>query len=458
MTPVTDGANTRLPGAYWRLWVASAISNIGDGVLTAALPILATRVTDSRISIGLISTFFSIPWLLFALPVGAIIDRVDRRKVLVVADMCRGLLIGGLAVVAAFSDVQMWMLWVLAFGLGLGEVFFDSTSQTILPDIVSDDQLARANGLRYSVEITGNTFVGAPIGTILFAIAVWLPFGVDAASFVVAALLAASLRGTFKAKNIAPSLGWRRDIQKGVRWLWRSPLLRNLALSLGLTNLAFAMCESTFVLFATEELGVSDKMFGVLIAIVGAGSVAAGVIGGWLVERVGRRFAILVASFVPVLTMTAIGLVAVTWWVVLMITIQAMMITVWSIIAVTLRQQIVPGNLFGRVNSVYRWFSWGAMPVGALLGGLVAHWWGLRAPYFAGAAVMLVAYAMIVTHLREPAIRRAIRENRPPEPVDRSADETPPHIDRHPLDDILGPLLRGGHGGPGGPGGPGHIG
>jgi MFS family permease len=438
---VTTAAPTRLPGAYWRLWTASAISNVGDGVLTAALPILATRVTDHRLSIGLISTFFAIPWLLFALPAGAVIDRMDRRHVLIAADLFRGVLVGGLALAAAFADVQIWMLWVLAFGLGVGEVFFDSTSQTILPAIVQGDQLGRANGLRYSAEITGNTFLGAPLGSIMFAAAVWLPFGFDAATFVVAAILVATLRGRFRPTSVAPSRGWRADVGQGFRWLWRSVLLRNLAIALGLTNLAFAMCESTFVLFATEELGVSDTMFGVLIAAVGAGSVAAGVAGGWLVERVGRRFAILVAAFVPVLTMLAVGLVAVTWWVVLMLTVQAVMITVWSIIAVTLRQQMVPDHLFGRVNSVYRWFSWGAMPIGALIGGLVAQRWGLRAPYYVGAATMLVAYVIIVVHLRESAIKAGIRANTRPTRPDTSADDTPPGIGRDPLDDLLDPLL-----------------
>ncbi len=429
----------RLPAAYWRLWTASAISNVGDGVLIAALPLLAARVTDSRVSVSLISTFFAIPWLLFALPAGALIDRADRRRVLVTADMFRGALIAGVAVVAAFSDVQIWMLWILAFGLGVGEVFFDSTSQTILPAIVPSEQLQRANGLRYSVEITGNTFVGAPLGSVLFAAAVWLPFGVDAASFVAAATLAATLRGSFKPVGQESPQGWRREIRTGFRWMWRSPLLRNLALSLGLTNLAFAACESTFVLFATEELGVSDRMFGGLIAIVGLGSVLAGLAGGWLVAKVGRRFAILVAAFTPVVTMLAIGTVPVTWWVVLMTTVQAVMITIWSIIAVTLRQQIVPDHLFGRVNSVYRWFTWGSMPVGALLGGLIASRFGLRAPYFFGAATMFLAYLLIVAQLRERNIQAAIEANTPPPLV--TLDPTPLAIDRHPLDVILDELL-----------------
>ncbi len=435
--------STRLGAAYWRLWTASAISNVGDGVLLAALPLLAARTTHSRLSVSLISTFFSIPWLLLALPAGAVIDRMDRRHVLIAADMFRGALIGGLALVAAFSEVRIWMLWVLAFGLGVGEVFFDSSSQTILPALVPADQFERANGLRYSAEITGNTFAGAPLGSVLFAVAVWLPFGTDAASFVVAAVLAVSLRGSFRSATPPEAGSWRGEISEGVRWLWRHRLLRSLAIALGLTNLAFAAAESTFVLFATQRLGVSTRLFGALIAIVGVASVVAGLVGGWLVGKVGRRFAVLVAAAAPIFTMLAIGAVPVTWWVVAMTALQAMMITVWSIIAVSLRQQMVPDHLFGRVNGVFRWFSWGAMPIGALLGGLVAQRFGLRAPYFFGGAVLAVAYVMVVSRLTGPAIAAATlpRDDPPDEAassaVEPASDDTPVDMTRDPFDDLF---------------------
>jgi MFS family permease len=353
---------------------------------------------------------------------------------LVVVDVARAVLIGGLAAAAAFSTVHVWMLWMLAFGLGVGEVFFDSTSQTILPAVVQPELLPKANGMRYAVETTGNTFVGAPLGTLLFAVAVWLPFGLDAVSFVVSALLVTTLRGRFRPEGLGLGVRppqWRKDIASGLRYLWRSRALRTLAFVIALTNLAFATCESTFVLFATQQLGVSARLFGVLIAVVGAGSIAAGIAGGWLVNKVGRRFAILVASFVPILTMLSIGVIAVTWWVVAMITVQAMMVTIWSIIAVSLRQRMVPDQMFGRVNSVFRWFSWGAMPVGALLGGVMAKTFGLRAPYFAGAAVMGLAYLLIISSLRERDIDRAITANTPRSGTD---DPTPPGIERHPLD------------------------
>jgi len=436
---MTGGSTTRLPGAYWRLWSAAGVSNLGDGIFAVALPLLAAQTTDSPLSIGLIAAFFTIPWLLFALPAGVIIDRSDRRRVLVIADLCRGLLVGGLALVAAFGDVQMWMLWVLGFGLGLGEVFFDNSSQAILPAVVAADDLERANGYFYATEVATSTFIGMPIGSALFGFLVWLPFGLDAASFVVAALLATTLRGSFRT---APhsldqqdgGTSMRREMADGLRWLFHNRLVRKLALSGAAMNLAFAATQATFVLFATKELGISDRLFGPLLAIVGAGSLLAGLVGGRLVGWIGRRPAMLIASSAPVLTSLATGLLPVTWWVVAMTTVQALMTTIWSIVAVSLRQQVVPDHLFGRVNSVYRWVCMGAMPVGALLGALSADRFGLRAPYFVAAAVLLLALlftSRISTALIDDATAKAVEA---PLPV---LDETPVSLDRDPFDDLL---------------------
>lgn len=392
----------KLPGRYWRLWAAAGISNAGDGVFVIALPLLASRITDQPSSIALIATFFTIPWLLFSVPIGALIDRADRRRILVTADLCRGALVGGLALIAAFADVQLWMLWVLAFGLGLGEVFFDNGSQAILSSVVDDDQLERANGLLYTSEIAGSTFVGMPIGSALFGFAVWLPFGIDAASFVVAAIFAASLRGSFRPAARTSGDGPTNllsEMRAGLNWLAGHHVLRNLTLGVALMNLALAATQATFVLFAINELHISQNWFGPLVAIIGAGSLLAGIVGSRVVGKVGRRFAMLVAGIAPVLTSLAIGLLPVAWWVILMTTVQALTITIWSIVAVTLRQQLVPDHLFGRVNSVYRWVSTGVMPIGALIGGLTADWFGLRAPYFAAAALLLMAYAVVAFRL-----------------------------------------------------------
>ena len=402
----------RLPGAFWRLWLAGAVSNLGDGVLLAAMPLLAAEVARSRFAVGLVSAFVGLPWLLFALPVGSLLDRVDRRRVMVWADAARALLVAALAVTAAVWNVQMWMLWLVAFCLGLGEVFFDSASQAVLPAVVPTDAdgyaLNRANGLRQAAEIAGNTFLGVPLGGLLFSAAVWLPFGIDAASFVFAAVMVATIGGRFRPEatdtpTTAPPPSWRADIAHGFRRLWSQPVLRHLVVALSLLNLAFAMSESTFVLFARDELGIGTRGFGVLLAVVGAGSIIASIVGGWVVERVGRRFAMIAATVLPVLSMTAVGLVPVTWWVVLMVTVQAAMVTVWSVLAVTVRQQLVPAHEFGRVNAVFRWCSWGAMPIGAALGGVVASALGLRAPWFVAAALVLLAVPVVVTAGHPPA-------------------------------------------------------
>jgi MFS family permease len=440
-------SRTPLPNAYWRLWTAAAVSNLGDGVFVIALPLLAARITDDPVSVGLIAAFFTIPWLLFALPVGVLIDRSDRRRVLIIADLCRAALVGALTVAVALDEVQIWMLWILAFGLGLGEVFFDSGSQTILPAIVPDTQLERANGFFYATEVATNTFIGMPLGGALIAIAVWLPFGVDAASFVLAATLAATVRGSFRptpaATHSAPS-GLIADMRSGIRWLLDHALLRSLVIVVALMNLAFAATQATFVLFAKDELHISDRAFGPLLALVGLGALLAGLTGGRIIAAVGRRTAMVTAAVVPAATSALIGFFPSVWLTISLTTVQAFTTTIWSILAVSLRQQMVPTHLFGRVNSIYRWISTGAMPLGALFGGVLASAYGLRAPYFAAAGLLLLASIAIVVRMTDAALLSAtpapISPVDAPEPLGLltdGSDDTPLALIRDPLDDLL---------------------
>ena len=440
-------SRTALPNAYWRLWTAAAVSNLGDGVFVIALPLLAARVTDDPVSVGLIAAFFTIPWLLFALPVGVVIDRSDRRKILVVADLCRAVLVGALALVVAFGDVEIWMLWVLAFGLGVGEVFFDSGSQTILPAIVPDAQLERANGFFYATEVATNTFIGMPLGGALIALAVWLPFGVDAASFVLAATLAATVRGSFRPTATQPKPATTSivaDMRDGMRWLLDHALLRSLVIVVALMNLAFAATQATFVLFAKDELEISDRAFGPLLALVGVGALLAGLTGGKIIAAVGRRTAMVAAALIPAATSALIGLFPSVWLAIPLTALQAFTTTIWSILAVSLRQQLVPTHLFGRVNSIYRWISTGAMPLGALFGAVLASAYGLRAPYFAAAGLLLLASAAIVLRLTSAALAAATRPAEATTHVvvvdaslDTTVDDTPLSLIRDPLDELL---------------------
>lgn len=423
MTPEPTGE--RLSAAYWRLWTASTISNLGDGVFLVALPLLAAHLTSSKVAISLVAAAASLPWLLLSLPIGAIIDRTDRRRVLIAADTFRAVLVGTLAALVAADAVHIWMLWVAALALGVAEVFFDNSSQALVPAVVPAHLLERANGRRYAAEIAANTFIGTPLGSVFFSIAIWLPFGVDAASFALAVLLVVSIGGRFHASRAvgpqtatvepvepADSAGTtlRHETIEGLRWLWKFPLMRSLAVALGLSNLGFAVSEAVFVLFAREELGISDRSYGFLLGVMGVGAVVGAMLGERIGKLLGQAGAIYTALVIWALTLVLTGLFPVTWFVASLAAIVSMAASTWNVITVSLRQQVIPPELFGRVNSVYRWFGWGTIPIGAVLGGQVATHFGLRSTYFVGGAFVVLAILVLLPHLDQRKIDAVLAE------------------------------------------------
>lgn len=420
---MTASTTNRLPAGYWRLLTASGISNLGDGIFIVALPLLAVRLSDDPISVSLVAAATVLPWLVFALPIGAMVDRYDRKRIMVVTDSSRAVLVSVLALLVAFDVVEIWMLWVLALALGTAEVFFDSASQAMLPAVVPAPLLEKANGRKYSVDVTTNLFVGTPLGSLLFTAAVALPFGVDAASFVVAVILVAGLKGNFRASNAPRSetASLYAEMRTGMRWLRKQPVLRSIAISLALNNLAFQMPQAVFVLFARDELGIGETGFGLLLALMGVGAIAGGLVGDRIVDRFGQTQCIYGAICTLLLTLLVLPLYPHAWFVALVVSIEALAATVWNVVSISLRQQIIPNELFGRVNGVYRWIAWGTLPIGSVIGGQVAYHVGLRANYFVAAGVMLLAIAVLVRHVNTAGIVRALSANR----VASSLDDTP---------------------------------
>ena len=420
----------RLTRAYWRLFAASGISNLGDGLYFAALPLLSARLTRSETLISVTAAASLLPWLLFALPVGAIIDRSDRKRVMVLTDTLRMVVVGALALAVALDAVHIWMVWVVAFTLGTAEVFFDSASQAMLPAVVHPDLLGKANGRKWSVELTANTFIGTPIGSLLFIAAMALPFGVDAVTFAIAALLVVGIPGNFSATTVDrhPTASIYAELRTGVRWLWRLPLLRAIALSLAISNLAFQMPLAVFVLFAQDVLGVGESGFGLLLGLMGVGAIIGGLIGDRVVALLGRTVCIYGALVTWTLTMLAVPLYPHAWFVAVVVTFETMATTVWNVVTVSLRQQIIPAELFGRVNGVYRWVAWGTLPIGAIAGGQVSAVFGLKAVYVASAMLMVLALAVLVRDVRTSTIVQALAGNR-----DASSQDCTPGARRDPL-------------------------
>ena len=386
-----------LPRRFWMQFSASAVSNLGDGMNAAALPLLAIMLTNDARLISAVTFSAMVPWLVLSLPAGVYIDRWNRSRVMVVANFTRAVVYAGIAFGIATNTLSIWGLFPLLIVIGACEVFFDMSSQAFLPSLVNADQLQRANGLLYAIEVVLNSFVGLPIGAWLFVIASGVPFGVNGASFALAALIVARLSRnlpiTTSAANATPTR-FKDDFAQGITWLWRHRQLRTLALLLGVTNGALTMSESIFVKFAFEYLGVGPRGYGLLLAFVSAGAMFGGLVGDRIANRLGATGAIIFSYAIFASTDFVRALFPNVAVVVAMSITMALAGTVWNVVTVSYRQRIIPAHLFGRVNSAYRFIGTGSVALGALIGGQLAHHFGLRAPFFVGATV--TAFALVL--------------------------------------------------------------
>lgn len=434
----------KLGANYFKLFGASTISNLGDGIGLIAYPWLASAVTRNPLLIALVAVVQRLPWLLFSLPAGVITDRYDRRTLMVLANSVRAVLTLGVAFVVLGqqgmlpspdeidagaiigTDVALYSMVLFAtLLLGFAEVLYDNSAQTFMPTIVHKDNLEQANGRLWSIEQVANTFMGPPLGALLLVVAFSVPFFVDAATFFVSAALIALIPATKRLpKADAPERKpWKAELREGFSWLWAHDLLRPMAIILGLLNMVGTMSTATIVLFAQEVLVISPTQF----ALLETGGAIGGVIGGWTASRIAKKIgsgpSLYLTLTVGGATTFLIGFATNWLFVWLMFAIFMLFAVLWNVITVSLRQSIIPDHLLGRVNSVYRFFAWGMMPIGAALGGItvaVTDIWGsrelsLRMPFFiAGAlniALFFFARSKLTTAKIDAARAEAADEN-----------------------------------------------
>lgn len=387
---------TPLGPDFAKLWTASTVSNLGDGVTLVAGPLLAATLTRNPLLIGALMFAQRLPWLLFSLLSGALVDRLDRRQVMATVDLFRAVVMGLLTVAVLLHAASIPLLCTTFFLLGTAETLFDNAAVSILPAVVPKGSLTKANGRLLGAQIVTNDLAAPPLGGLLFAAAAAVPFLLDAASFVAAAVLVAAMRGSFRVERPAgvERATLRADIAEGVRWLAGHQLLRLLGVAIGLMNLTLSAATAILVLYAQERLGLGPVGYGVLIASLAIGGIAASLVAERVVGRLGpattMRVGLLIeASTHLVLALTSKPLVAGA--ILALFGFHAM---TWSVVSISLRQELIPGRLLGRVNSAYAVFSYGGSSLGALLGGLLAGRFGLTAPFWCGfVAVAVLAVA-----------------------------------------------------------------
>ena len=376
---------------FWRLWVATIASNLGDGLVVAAFPLLAATITSSPTAVAGVTVAAGAPWLLFGLFAGALMDRHDRRRWMVGIDLSRAAVVGVMAISVATAHTSLWALYAVVFFIGLGETIADTAAQAILPALVDAPELDRANGWTFAAQTVAQRFIGPPLGGALFVLAAAVPIAMDATSFLIAALVVASIHGRFRP--VRPSGETARGIgaetAEGLRWLWNHGPIRAFAIGAAVLNIAIVAGEAVLVLFAQQILGLKGAGFGLLIAATAVGYTAGSGFAPRVVSRVDRR-TVVVAAVIAVavsLLVTAMGLVVPT---ILGLALIGVASGLWDVIAVSYRQAAVPDTMLGRIMSAYRFVAYGAFPVGALVGGVLAALAGLRAPFIFGGALSLL--------------------------------------------------------------------
>ncbi|WP_158602868.1 MFS transporter [Jiangella rhizosphaerae] len=374
--------------AFTRLWGATLGGNLADGFASTAAPLLAATLTRDPVLISLLGVAQFLPWLLFGVLSGSVVDRFDRRRVAAVACGIRAVVAGVVCLLVATGDMVIAALIAAVFVFGAFETVADGALQAMVPSVVDRDGLVRANSRFQGTEVVAQSFVAAPLAGVFFAVAAALPFVFHSASYALAAVLVLTLplsaaRSAEAHAQTPPQRVTRHSLAEGLRFLAGHPLLRRLwgvNVVLALLN---SLAQAVFVLYALEVLGLPEAVYGVFVMTAAVGAVLGALAAPRLVRRFGRARmmagSVLVTGasyalcgFVPHVVTASAGLVVV-----------GASVSAWNIVSVTVRQELVPGRLLGRVHGAWRTFGWGLMPVGTFAGGLLGAV-DLRLPFVVG--------------------------------------------------------------------------
>jgi MFS family permease len=375
---------------------SSTLSNLGDGIGKVAFPLLAASLTRDPVLIaGLAATQF-LPWLLFALLTGAMLDRVDRRIAMVVANSVRAVVVAGVAVVVHLDSVSIWMVYLAALLIGAAETVADSAANVLIPSVVDRSGLERANSKLQSVEIVGQTFLGGPIGSLTFVVFAAFPFLLNSVGFAVSAALLLGLAGSYRpSREGAPPtpVRLRTQLRDGLGWVRRSPVVLRLVIIASLVSLTTELAQAQLVLYALEDLDLDKAAFGLFAFVGGAGGLLGAVVAPRLVQLSGRRVMLVIGLVLSGLAFLGMGLSGRPVLSAGLFGLFAAGVVAVNVVLGTVRHAVVPGELLGRVLGVWRTLVWGAIPVGALLGGFLTEALGRPSETFAVSGVLQLIIA-----------------------------------------------------------------
>jgi Na+/melibiose symporter-like transporter len=393
-----------------RLVGAAAVTSLGDGLVLAAFPLLALRVTHNPLLISGMVVAARLPWLIVALPAGAFVDRSDRRRLVGIVDSSRAVLVAAVAVAALVGTVPIEFLYLAAFLVGVGDTLVSACMRATIPEIATGDDLVETNGRIGAAQTAGTRFVGPGIGGLLFSLSTSLPFFGDAASYVGSAVMFRSAMPRVEHPRTEPGFTIWRDVRTGLRWLFSSPSLRVLMVVIS----SFAFCQAivlaVLVLYATSVLHLGATGYGVLLAVAGAGDVLASLFARRIYAKLGTFGSIATAGVVAaggylLLAFTTDAVLAG-----LALVLEASATSLGNVATLSTRQRLIPRERFGLVNNAFRMPITGLIPLGSLAGGALVVAAGFRVTFFSAGVLQLAALGVMAVPLR-------LIGSEPPEPA-----------------------------------------
>ena len=390
---------------FSRIWSASLITNLVDGVLRLAAPLLAVSLTEDPILIGALTALGLLPWLFFAIPIGAIVDRVDRRKALVLGNSLRAAIALFIAFAVSQGFINIWLLLISVFFFGICEVLVDTTSQAVLPQILDKSNYERGNSRLQISEVIVSQFAGAPLSGLLYAVSIALPFFFSTTGFILAGLLILlfpferEINARKEGDAGQAKLGLKGDIKFALNYLFQDKQIFSIVVITTLLGFFYSLSNAIAPLFILKELKVSPALFGVVLAIQGVGALAGSIAAPMVSKYLGRGKALAINVFFASLLVIFIGLSPNAYFFVAVSVLIGFTISVWNILLMSLYQSLIPPELYGRIHGARRTIVWGLMPIGAIIGGVIARG-GLRLPFLIGGVITTLIAFFSYKHIK----------------------------------------------------------
>jgi MFS family permease len=406
-----------LGSRFAKLWTASTTSALGSGLATIAAPLFVAAHTKNPLIVSATTGLAWLPWLLFALPGGVLVDRVDRRRLMVAIDWIRVAVMGVLATALLVGWSSIALLDAALFLINTGEVVFRSASQAMIPAVVPRARLERANGWLVGGTTLMQNMIAGPFGGFLFVLAACVPFYVNAGTYAASAVLVGLVAGTYRAARPAgagdraqatPRI--RQELAEGFRWLAGQRVLRTMTVLIGLLNLTLTAATAVLVLLVKERLNLGPVGYGTLFTCMAAGALLGSAFGDWLIRRVTATWTIRIGLLVEAGLHLVLATSRSAYLVGAMLFAFGVHGALWTIVSSSLRQRLTPPEMMGRVASTGLFIAAGGNCVGAVLGGVIAARFGITAPYWAGFVVAALVSAGTWRVFNRAAVAEAYAE------------------------------------------------